>query len=249
MKNLWRTIFVICLIVFLFCIGVFVYDYVQKENGESVISGFVKPTEAKTEELRENPIDFETLTAQYPDIYSWIKIENTNIDYPIVHPNGKSNDYYLRKNIDGEYDRQGVIYIEDYNKTDWSDPVTVIYGHNIWTMGTMFYQLHSFEDEEFFNKTKYIEIYAKGRALKYEIYSAFEYDDRHIMYSFNFNNKKVYQDFIDYTLDPLSLNKNVRKNVSVTTNDKIVVLSTCIKNREDMRYLVVGVLREDEKTK
>ena len=80
-------------------------------------------------------------------------------------------------------------------------------------MGTMFYQLHGFEDEEFFNKTKYIEIYAKGRALKYEIYSAFEYDDRHIMYSFNFNNKKVYQDFIDYTLDPLSLNKNVRKNL------------------------------------
>ena len=179
----------------------------------------------------------------------YIKIDNTNIDYPILYPNDKSNDYYLRKNIKGEYDSQGVIWIENYNDPDWSDPVTVVYGHNIWTKGTRFYQLKKFRDENFFEKNRFIQIYAEGRELKYEIYSAFEYDDRHIMLSYNFLDDKVYQEFIDYTLNPLSLSKNVRKNTVVTTNDKLIVLSTCIKGKENMRYLVVGVQREDVKTK
>jgi len=250
LKKVWAIIFAVCLVVFLFCLGTFIYDGAQKNEGENDLKDYTIKTAKVTEEnLRENPINFEKLQQRNKDIFSWIRIENTNIDYPILHPNGKENDFYLRKNIDKEYDRQGVIYIEDYNKTDWSDPVTVIYGHNIWTMGTMFYQLHSFEDAQFFDENKYIEIFAKGRALKYEIYSAFEYDNRHIMYSFNFNNKKIYKDFIETTLNPISLNKNVRENVEVTVKDKIIVLSTCIKDKKESRYLVVGVLREDEKTK
>ena len=249
MKKVWKIFFCLCLAIFLACLGIFIYDYVQKSSCQSILESFKNPIKQTEKKLKDNPIDFDKLTERNEDVFSWIRIENTNIDYPILHPNGKDNSFYLRKNIDKEYDRQGVIYIEDYNKTDWSDPVTLIYGHNIWTMGTMFYQLHNFEDAQFFNDNRYIEIYAKGRALKYEIYSAFEYDNRHIMYSFNFNDKKVLKSFIDYTLDPISLNKNVRANTKVTAEDKIIVLSTCIKNKDDSRYLVVGVLREDEKTK
>lgn len=248
-KKIWYVVFGICLVVLLFCLGSFVYDYIQKGNGQSIVTDYTNPTDTATGELKDNPIDFDKLTKKNSDVFSWIKIDNTNIDYPILFAGEKGNDYYLRRSIDKVYDRQGVIYIEDYNKTDWSDPVTVVYGHNIWTMGTMFYQLHNFEDSEFFNENRYINIYAKQRALKYEIYSAFEYDDRHIMYSFDFSDEKVYKDFIDYTLNPHSVNKNVREDTKMTTDDKIIVLSTCIKNKENMRYLVIGVLREDEKTK
>ena len=248
MKKFWYAVFAICLAVLIFSGGSFIYDYYQKKQGESVVTDYTNPPAATTSQLRENPINFDKLKKKNEDIFSWIRIENTNIDYPILSPKDKGDDYYLRRNIEKTYDRQGVIYIENCNKTDWSDPVTVIYGHNIWTMDTMFYQLHKFEDSEFFDKNRYIEIFAEGRALKYEIYSAFEYDDRHIMNSFNFKDEKVLKEFIDYTLNPLSLNKNVRET-TVTTDDKIIVLSTCIKNKESMRYLVIGVLREDEKTK
>ena len=249
MRKFWRAVFCICLVIFLCCCGTFVYDFFQSRQSHSIVTDYTNPTQATTAELRENPINFEKIKEQNKDIFSWIRIKNTNIDYPILSPNGKSDDYYLRRNIKEEYDRQGVIYIENCNSTDWSDPVTLIYGHNIWTMGTMFYQLHSFSDKDFFNKNKYIEIYAPGRILTYEIYSAFEYDDRHIMNSFNFEDDKIYSDFIDYTLNPISLNKNVRNGVNVTTDDNIIVLSTCIKTKEEMRYLVVGVLVKDENTK
>ncbi len=245
-----KHLYIVLVIVLIAIIGVSVFfGYGYFKEKEAV----VKPTEttetSTTSYLPENPINFKKLKKQNADIFSWIKIDNTNIDYPILYPNDKSNDYYLRKNIKGEYDSQGVIWIENYNDPDWSDPVTVVYGHNIWTKGTRFYQLKKFRDENFFEKNRFIQIYAEGRELKYEIYSAFEYDDRHIMLSYNFLDDKVYQEFIDYTLNPLSLSKNVRKNTVVTTNDKLIVLSTCIKGKENMRYLVVGVQREDVKTK
>lgn len=247
-RKVWYAVLAVCLAVLIFCGGTFVYDYYRQKQGETVVEDYTNSSVNESSKLIENPINFMKLQNKNADIFSWIRIKNTNIDYPILVPGSKGNDYYLRRNIEEEYDRQGVIFIENNNKSDWSDPVTVVYGHNIWTMGTMFYQLHKFEDSKFFNKNRYIEIYAPGRALKYEIYSAFEYDDRHILNSFDFSKKEVYQEFIDYTLDPHSLNKNI-KETTVTTDDKIIVLSTCIKDKENSRYLVVGVLREDEKTK
>lgn len=245
-----KHLYIVLVIVLIAIIGVSVFfGYGYFKEKEAVVKTTATTETSTTSYLPENPINFKKLKKQNADIFSWIKIDNTNIDYPILYPNDKSNDYYLRKNIKGEYDSQGVIWIENYNDPDWSDPVTVVYGHNIWTKGTRFYQLKKFRDENFFEKNRFIQIYAEGRELKYEIYSAFEYDDRHIMLSYNFLDDKVYQEFIDYTLNPLSLSKNVRKNTVVTTNDKLIVLSTCIKGKENMRYLVVGVQREDVKTK
>ena len=245
-----KHLYIVLVIVLIAIIGVSVFfGYGYFKEKEAVVKPTATTETSTTSYLPENPINFKKLKKQNADIFSWIKIDNTNIDYPILYPNDKSNDYYLRKNIKGEYDSQGVIWIENYNDPDWSDPVTVVYGHNIWTKGTRFYQLKKFRDEIFFEKNRFIQIYAEGRELKYEIYSAFEYDDRHIMLSYNFLDDKVYQEFIDYTLNPLSLSKNVRKNTVVTTNDKLIVLSTCIKGKENMRYLVVGVQREDVKTK
>ncbi len=245
-----KHLYIVLVIVLIAIIGVSVFfGYGYFKEKEAVVNPTETTETSTTSYLPENPINFKKLKKQNTDIFSWIKIDNTNIDYPILYPNDKSNDYYLRKNIKGEYDSQGVIWIENYNDPDWSDPVTVVYGHNIWTKGTRFYQLKRFRDENFFEKNRFIQIYAEGRELKYEIYSAFEYDDRHIMLSYNFLDDKVYQEFIDYTLNPLSLSKNVRKNTVVTTNDKLIVLSTCIKGKENMRYLVVGVQREDVKTK
>ena len=253
MSKKVRTIaFVICLLVLIFCIIGFGSDFYKDKKSREDLQQYKNTTqtgEQTTVKLVHNPINFDKLEKRNKDIFAWIKIKNTNIDYPIVHPNGKDNSYYLKRNIDGNYDAVGAIYIEDYNKTDWSDPVTVVYGHNIYLPESMFYQLHRFEKEDFFKENRYFRIYTRGRALKYEIYSAFQYDDRHIMYSFDFSDEKVYQDFLDYTLDPIAFVKNVRKGVEVTTDDKIVVLSTCVGYNPNMRYLVVGVLRKDEKTK
>ena len=91
-------------------------------------------------------------------------------------------------------------------------------------------------------------MYTPGHILTYEIYSAFVYDDRHILNSFDFSSKEEYAEFLSATLSPKSMTRNVREGIEVDTNDRIITLSTCT-GVKTQRYLVVGVLVNDQQTK
>lgn len=193
----------------------------------------------------ENPIDFESLMEENDEVYAWIVVPNTDVNYPVLQSESDDN-YYLSHDIDKNYSFPGAIYSQSCNSKDFTDRVTVLYGHNM-ANGSMFNGLHNFEDETFFDENKYFYIYTPGHKLTYEVAAALLYDDRHIMNSFDFTDDEVYQKFIDSMLSPHSVNANVREGTSVTINDKIVILSTC-PNYASGRYLVQGVLINDEQT-
>ena len=199
--------------------------------------------------LADNPIDFQSLQSQNDEIYAWIKIDDTEVDYPIVQSKTDDEFYLKHSALDKKWLASGAIYTEGCNRTDFSDPITVIYGHNGYKE-TMFTTLHKFEDAEFFNSHEYFYIYMPGRKLTYQIISAFKYDDRHIMNSFNFQSNDTFREFIEMIQNPNSTNKNVRKvlDKEITIQDNIVVLSTCITGQKSNRYLVCGVLVKNEKT-
>lgn len=202
-----------------------------------------------TDPLAENPIDFNTLKDSNDEIYAWLIVPGTKVDHPVLQSR-EADDFYLRHNaMDKKYSASGAIYTQSMNNTDFSDRVTVIYGHNNYG-DTFFTTLHNFEDEDTFNENEYFTIYQPHRKLTYQIISAFKYDDRHIMNSFNFLDDKIYSDFLEMIQNPTSANKNVRTDLdkTITTDDKIVILSTCVTNQKNNRYLVCGVLVNDEKT-
>lgn len=74
------------------------------------------------------PIDFAALKEKNPDVYAWISIPGTAIDYPVLQREN-DNTYYLDHTIDHEEKTEGAIFTENYNNTDFEDPNTVIYGH------------------------------------------------------------------------------------------------------------------------
>lgn len=197
----------------------------------------------------ENPIDFQTLHAQNAHIYAWIKVPGTKVDYPIVqHP--ENDAFYLRHSaMDKSWVSSGAIYTERSNTKSFKDRVTLIYGHNGFG-DTMFTTLHRFEKADFFDSHEYFYIYMPHKKLTYQIVSAFKYDNRHIMNSFDFLDNNVFLNFADMVRHPVSGNKNVRANpeTEASLEDNIVVLSTCITNQNNNRYLVCGVLVKDEKT-
>lgn len=217
------------------------------ENGTTAVT--VPATEMTSPSINvtkaDNPIDFASLQKQNSDIYSWIYIPNTNINYPVLQSRLDDN-LYLDHDIYKNYSFSGSIYSQTCNKRDYSDRVTILYGHNM-ANGSMFATLHRFYDTDFFNKNKYIYVYTPDRKLTYEIVSAFEYDDRHIMNSFDFSDDNVFSDYLDMIENPHSVSVN-KRNMKLTTDDKILVLSTCL-NSGDGRYLVQGVLKKDEPTK
>ena len=228
-------------------------DNIAGSYASGIENGTTSATESATEVTSpsinvkkvENPIDFKSLQQQNSDIYSWIYIPNTNVNYPVLQSHLDDN-LYLDHDIYKNYSFSGSIYSQMCNKRDYSDRVTVLYGHNM-ANGSMFATLHRFYDADFFNKNRYIYVYTPDRKLTYEIVSAFEYDNRHIMNSFDFSDDNVFSDYLNMIKNPPSVSVN-KRNTELTTDDKILVLSTCL-NSGDGRYLVQGVLKKDEPTK
>ena len=192
-----------------------------------------------------NPIDFKSLQKRNEEIVAWIKVPDTNIDYPVVQ-SLKSDDYYLHRDINGNSSYAGSIYMEYCNSADFTDRVTLLYGHNMQN-GSMFANLHRFENPDFFKKHRYFYVYLPDKKLTYEVVSAHNYSDRHIMNSFNFTENKVFKSYLDYILNPRSTVRNVRSKLDhkLTTDDRVLTLSTCL-NSGDGRYLLQGVLVKDE---
>ncbi|MCM1285398.1 MAG: class B sortase [Acetobacter sp.] len=197
----------------------------------------------------ENPIDFKSLQKQNSDIYAWIKVDGTKVDYPIVQSNNDDSFYLKHSAKDKSWSDSGAIYTEIVNHKTFNDYITVIYGHNGYG-DTMFTTLHKFEKKDFFDSHPEFVIYTTDRKLTYQIISAFKYDDRHIINSFDFADTRVLADFQSYLQNPTSAVKNVREKLdkNIDTDSRIVILSTCINNQKSNRYLVCGVLVKDEKT-
>lgn len=191
-----------------------------------------------------NPIDFDELKKINPDICAYIQVDGTITDNPILQSSDDADDnFYLDHDENGNERRAGSIYIQKMNDSNFTDSNTLIYGHNMLN-GTMFGQLKKFKNKDFFNQNRNIYVYIPGHVLQYEIISAFIYDDRHIMNSFNFDDEEEQMEFFNECLNPSSFTKQVLEGATLDEDDRIITLSTCTNNASE-RYLVIGKLIND----
>lgn len=161
----------------------------------------------------------EELSSINSDYRFWLKVNNTNIDYPVVQ--GKDNDYYLNHDFNKDYLASGSIFM-DYRNDFENDKSIIIYGHHMRNK-TMFGELANFKDESFFNENNKIEIEYKGKTYTYEIFSVYIADSSEDFLEINFNNDSEYEDYLDTIV-----NKSLFKtNTNVTSKDKIITLYTC----------------------
>ena len=250
MKNkLFKILFCISISVFFIAaafFGVYAYRNYIKNPPKSTVT-VSEPSVSSEVELPDNPIDFKKLKKKNSDIYAWIKIPGTSVDYAVLQSYADDDNFYLNHDEDKNWSAYGSIYTQRANSTDFSDRNTVIYGHNMLN-GSMFASLHKFREKEFFDENKYIYIYTPNHILKYKIFAAYKYDDRHILNSFDFDDDKVWREYLDFVENPKSVIKNTR-DVELKLTDKIITLSTCIGNEDTARYLVQGVLIKDVETK
>ncbi len=262
-KKLFAVLFIIsciCLVVSVCALIFLLRDSDFDKVKESISSNHTEQTgtSAETEDtadeteseapLIDNPVDFAAWQAENPDIYAWIVVPGTPIDYPVLQ-RAEDELYYLRRDYKGNYYYPGCIFTQLLNSKEFSDPNTLIYGHNTFD-GTFFGPLHEFQNKSFFDENDTIYIYTPGHKLTYRIFAAYEYDSRHILKSFDFTDKAVFSAYIKTCLDPTSDIRQVREGVEITDEDKIVTLSTCMPSgSESVRYLVQGVLIKDERTK
>ena len=192
-------------------------------------------------DIREWAADFEALWQKCEDIYSWLYVPGTDIDYPIVQHPTKA-DYYLRRDLSGKSATAGSIFTEYYNSKDWTDYNTVIYGHNMHN-GTMFATLHNFEKEDFFEKNRYIYIYTPDTLKIYEVFASYNYSNAHLLFAFDTDTEEGFSEYLDEIYSQADEKDALfYKDVEVTPKDHIITLSTCIKSDTNKRFLVQAKL-------
>lgn len=228
-------------------------EAVERENTEST-DGEEEPVpdDEETEEERviadlggfdvpDKKIDFPALQSENADIYSWITIPGTPIDYPVVQKEDEL-DYYLMHNLNGSYGYPGCIYTQYYNAKDWMDNNTVIYGHNM-KDGTMFTALHRYKDSEFFEKNPYVYIYTANEILVYQVFAAYETSDVHLLLAFNTEDPDSFEGYLKGILEnEESMSDHFDRSLKLNSKDKIISMETCIGNKPTRRYLVQAVL-------
>lgn len=202
-------------------------DY--KYNDEDYISGAANVV---------IPVDIEELKKINPDIYAWLYIPGTEVDYPVLQ--SENDGYYLNHDSEGNRSATGAIYSENLNGKEFEDFNTVIYGHNM-KNGSMFGNLHSYEDPDFFDGHRTIYVYTSSHIIKYTVFAAYRYDDRHILESFDFNDENVKKKYIDYIFEMKNLYSTVKNDQNVDIDSNILTLSTCCGD-DDERWLVQAVM-------
>ncbi|MCR4902734.1 MAG: class B sortase [Butyrivibrio sp.] len=186
-------------------------------------------------------IDFDKLQASNPDIFAWINIPGTVIDYPVVqHPTDDT--YYLKHGADGLSSNYGCPYIELSDSKDFTDFNTVLYGHNM-NNGSMFANLHKYEDNEFYQSHRDIYIYTPDHKLTYKVFAAVMYSDAHIPYYYDDSVESDRTAFLESLKTDIVADRSyISDDIEVTEDDRIITLSTCDKTLRSNRFLVVAVL-------
>lgn len=243
-----KTLGIVCLILCLLCVTAVSVNlaFGHKFAGNALPDldeYIIEETPALEEEIYESPIDFDSLNEDYPDIYAWIKIPETNIDYPIAQ-HELNDGFYINHDIDGKKNANGTLFTERaHNSRDFTDRVTFIYGHNM-RSGAMFGTLRRFyTNTDNFKNHKEIIVYLPKRELHYSIFAAVPYSDAHVMYyNKNFKDSAKLENFIEEIYSSRDFGINLDYENVPTKDDTIIVLSTCLSGNDSKRYFVLAKL-------
>lgn len=189
-------------------------------------------------------INFKTLAEKNDDVICWLRINGTAVDYPVLFRAG-DNEYYLRRDLYGKYSNGGSLFVEDYNQPDFSDPVTIIYGHHL-SSGEMFGRLQStYTNAEKFKQCQEIIVYFSEKELHYKVFCAVPLDNSHILYYHDFNNAAVYDAYFDEVFQVRSLQAVFDQDEKPQFGDRVLILSTCYSTDYSRRFVVMAKLTDE----
>lgn len=187
----------------------------------------------------ENTYNLENIAKINSDVIGWIKIDGTNIDYPIM----QNGDYYLHKDIYKNYSSHGTPYLAPFCNLKKSDNL-IIYGHHM-KDNTMFSQLEKYKNYNFYLNHKYIKFFTieDGKTIEnnYEVMIAFKtiaYSDEGFRY-YSYTDFQNYEDYEEFVENCRNL-EFYYTGVVGTHQDKYITLSTCEYSQKNGRMIIVA---------
>lgn len=215
-------------------------DALDANGGNDVYSDMLGDSADDAQRRRSYYRNYISKTAKYPDMYAWIYVNFTEVDYPVMK--GPFTNYYMTHTIDGAESSYGSITADSNLSDNYAANMNgVIYGHCM-KNGTMFRSLKTFMESANRNtkaRAMNIEIYTEEGLYIYKVLSGYRNDDNHYAQTV-FSSTAEYKAFLDKIVS--------RNELSITNsyneNSRIVTLITCanVTSNDDERYVLHGVL-------
>lgn len=241
MKKMIYIVFIILLIGVLFVSSYCIFkELKQNQEQEETFDNLIEIVEDSTENNKQDEINLKSLYEINNDLIGWLKIENTELNYPVVK--SKIKNFYLRKDFYKKYSSYGTPFLA--NECNENSNNLIIYGHHMKNR-KMFGCLEDYKRKEFYNENKIIDFYTlnKEKTIKteYEIFSVF----KTVVYSSNSFKYYTYADFnseneFDYFISKVKENSLYETNVKPQYGDKFIMLSTCEYSNKNGRLVVIA---------
>lgn len=226
-------------------------EYREGADSYSVLEAYIKetqtepmPEESKPEqdEMSENAIawpvvDFAALESINSDCVAWIRIDGTEIDYPVVQ--GHDNSFYLKHLFGGEWNGAGCIFLDSRVNPDLSDRHSVLYGHHM-KNGTMFSDIAKYKDQTFYENHTTGMILTPTENYRIEFFAGYVAGaDDETAWKVTFATEDEYVDWLNETVGRSWFNSEVIP----TAEDRVITLSTCSYEFNNARFVLIGRLK------
>ena len=191
-----------------------------------------------TDDGEDNPT-LKDLKKLNPDVKAWIQVPKTNIDYPVVH--GQDDMEYINKNVYGEFELSGAIFLSCLNKDDFSDPYNLVYGHNM-KNGGMFADVADFTNKEYFETHQKGKLYLTDATRKIRFFACMKVTaaDAKIYHPDGYRKENL-KDLLDY----IQANAVQYRDVNVADENSLIALSTCSEAETNGRVVLIGKLERE----
>ena len=226
-KFISSLVTIVCLAVFIYASsGLFnaFMDYYNNRKMMSEVQDIYYQLDsgdtAQASESNEVRSGFDELLKQNEDVVGWITIEDTQVDYPILH--SSDNFDYLKTNYYGDESRAGSIFMDFRNDITSSDLNTVIYGHRM-KDGSMFQQLTKFLEQDFFEEHRTFQYDTLYESYEAEIFAVY-----HTLTDFNYIETDFPSDeAYEKLLNQIQEKSIFQTDIELSADDPIITLSTC----------------------
>ena len=222
------------------------YDQLASLKGSNVLNSGTQQ-EQNTFSLHKSAVRLPDILPEYETLYNknkkligWLKIDDTNIDYPVMQTS--DNTYYLDHNYNQEYDKNGSIFL-DYNCSVYPRSTNmIVYGHHM-KSGNMFGNLQKYAKESYGKKHAVITfdtIYEKAQYQVMYVFRSQVYNEDDIVFKYyQFIEANSETEFNSY-MQEMSALSLYDTGVTAEFGDSLLTLSTCDSSQTDGRFVVVA---------
>lgn len=187
-------------------------------------------------------VNFSQLLEKNKDTVGWIRLEGTNINYPVVQTS--NNDYYLNHAFNGSRNYAGWVFMDYRNNAINFDKNTIIYGHGR-IDGTMFGSLKNIVKDNWYENTDnyVLKFSTPTENTLWQVFSVYTIEKESYYIKTEFESDDSYMEF----LNTIANRSIYQFNASLNKNDKIITLSTCFQDNKHRVVLHAKLIKKENR--